>query len=492
MSRAEHRRAHRLPLRSRITVFFTLSILGAAVLVSIIGFAFGRAWTRESHRDDSLRRARENAVYIRNSLAPNGILLETLRNLGSNNAIIVQSTDTWLTNDTRFESDDIPAEALQIVGAGGEYFVHSVNVDGLERSLVGIPTGGGQRRADPHLAVWEFIPLDAYRSTMRNLSLALLVGTIATVTVGAVAGLFAVRRMTRPINEVARAARILADGNLDTRLPPSADPDVSQLTATFNEMAETLSNRLRVDERFNSDVSHELRSPLTTLNASVAVLRARRGELSSSNQAALDLLTADLQRFTRLVDDLLEISRFDGNVASLVLNDVGVAEFIREVGNAAHRDDLHVVISPLLRIIEMEVDKRRLARVITNLIDNAYAHGRPPVTLSAIEFPPGDIDPAFVRITVEDRGDGVDLDRSAELFERFNRGTTGSRTEGSGLGLALAREHVRLHGGTVEFVAPPRGVSGARIVVLLPLRQSRRDASVPQIAGVRAGSTVTP
>lgn len=482
----------RLPLRSRITIFFTLSIFGAALLVAAIGFVAGRAWSRDSHRDESMRRTRENAVYVRNSPAPNGLLLETLRNLSSETAILVQSTETWLTNDTRFERDDIPDDALATVAAGGEYFAHSVNIDGLERSLVGVPTGGSQRREDPHLAVWEFIPLDSYDATVRNLGLALVVGGAVTVAVGALAGVFAVRRMTRPLNEVARAARILADGNLDARLPPSDDPDVRQLTSTFNEMADALSSRLRMDERFNSDVSHELRSPLTTLNASVAVLRARRTELSPSNQAALDLLTADLQRFTRLVDDLLEISRFDGNVASLVLNDVGVAEFVQEVGHASHRIDLNVVVSPLLRIIEMEVDKRRLARVITNLIDNAYAHGSPPVTLSAIEYPPGDIDPAFVRITVEDRGDGVDLDRSVELFERFNRGTTGSRTEGSGLGLALAREHIRLHGGTIEFVAPPRGTTGARIVILLPLRQSRRDVPVPAVHRATGIDTVAP
>jgi two-component system sensor histidine kinase MtrB len=484
MMRRARRTKRRLPLRSRIMVFFTLSILATALLVSIIGFVAGRTWTRDSHRDDSLRRTRENAAYIRNSLAPNAILLETLRNLSSNSSILVQSTDTWITNDTRFENDDIPADALAVVAQGGEYFVHSVIVDGLKRSLVGVPTLGSLRTEDPHLAVWEFIPLDGYHSTIRNLTFALLLGAVATVTVGAVTGVFAVRRMTRPLNEVARAARILADGDLDTRLPASQDPDVSQLTATFNDMADALSARLRVDARFNSDVSHELRSPLTTLNASVAVLRARRSELSPSNQAALDLLTADLQRFTRLVDDLLEISRFDGKIASLVLNDVGVAEFVREVGNATHREDLQVVVSPLLQIIEMEVDKRRLARVITNLIDNAHAHGRPPVTLSAIEFPPGDIDPAFIRITVEDRGDGVDLARADELFERFNRGPAANRTEGSGLGLALAREHVKLHGGTIEFVAPPRGVTGTRIVVLLPLRQNRRDTPMPDIEAV--------
>lgn len=466
------------PLRRRIITFFTLSIFGVAILVSLVGLLVGRAWNRDTHREEIVTRAREHAALIRTSFAPNAELLDTLRAFGEGTSVLVQSEKTWLTNDTRFEPADIPAEVMSAVAGDSEVFVHSINIRGLERSLVGNPIRQGRRVDNPHVAVFEFVDLAPYNATIRNLSLALLAGTAVTVSIGALAGFYAVRRMTRPLTDVADAARILAQGGLNTRLPESNDPDVSKLTATFNEMADALSARTQMDARFNSDVSHELRSPLTTLNASVAVLRARRGDLSPSNQAALDLLSADLQRFTRLVDDLLEISRFDGGVASLILNHVNVAEFVREVGNATHRTDLQVVMSPMLQIVEMEVDKRRLARVITNVIDNAYSHGQPPVTLSAIEVPPGDVDPQFIRISVEDRGDGVDFDRAGELFERFNRGPAANRREGSGLGLALAREHVRLHGGTIEFVAPPRGLRGTRVVILLPVRQHHASTQV--------------
>jgi len=238
---------------------------------------------------------------------------------------------------------------------------------------------------------------------------------------------------------------------------------------------EALAARAEMDRRFNSDVSHELRSPLTTLTASLAVLQSRRGELSAANRAALDLLAVDLQRFTRLVDDLLEISRVDGGLVSLVLSRVNVVEFLEEVVKSTRRSTINLVAPPLMRIFEMAIDKRRIARVLSNLIDNAFNHGAEPVLLAAVEFPPGALTPTHVRISVEDRGDGVDPDRAEELFERFNRGDRQTRTDGSGLGLALAREHVRLHGGTIGFEPVHRGMRGTRVVVVLPLSRIEGD-----------------
>ncbi len=307
-----------------------------------------------------------------------------------------------------------------------------------------------------------------------------LCGIAALFVCGAgLSGYLATRRFIQPLRAATQAAQSIAAGGISTRLPATVDPVLSPLTDSFNEMANTLARRVENDARFNSNVSHELRSPLTTLNASVAVLQGRRAELSEQNQLALDLLSSDLLRFTRLVDDLLEISRFDSGTASLTLNSVNIAEFLTEVVNTTHHESLQFVVSPMLKILEMDIDRRRMARVITNLIDNALEHGSGYVTLSGIEIPPGDAGPTHVRLVVEDRGDGVDLDNSELLFERFNRGNRATqnkprsgtrRTAGSGLGLALAREHVSLHHGTIQFEPPPVGFSGARVVVTLPLR----------------------
>lgn len=311
--------------------------------------------------------------------------------------------------------------------------------------------------------------------------LAIILCVVAAILVcgAGLSGFLATRRFVQPLRAATQAAQSIAAGGISTRLPATIDPVLSPLTDSFNEMANTLARRVENDARFNSNVSHELRSPLTTLNASVAVLQGRRADLSEQNQLALDLLSGDLLRFTRLVDDLLEISRFDSGTASLTLNSVNIAEFLTEVVNTTHHESLQFVVSPMLKILEMDIDRRRMARVITNLIDNALEHGSGYVTLSGIEIPPGDAGPTHVRLVVEDRGDGVDLDNSELLFERFNRGNrtlqnrsrSGTRrTAGSGLGLALAREHVSLHHGTIQFEPPPVGFSGARVVVTLPLR----------------------
>lgn len=315
-----------------------------------------------------------------------------------------------------------------------------------------------------------------------NIAIALDVASLIFVFVAGLSGFYATRRFIRPIKAATEAAQAIAAGDINTRLPVTTDPVLAPLTNSFNEMADTLARRVENDARFNSNVSHELRSPLTTLNASVAVLQARRGDLSEPNKLALDLLSGDLQRFTRLVDDLLEISRFDSGVASLTLNSVNIREFLTEVVNTTQKDSLQFVVSPMLSILEMDIDRRRMARVITNLVDNALEHGSGYATLSGIEIPPGDTCPTHVRLVVEDRGDGVNIDQSELLFERFNRGyraqrhvanTNSGRITGFGLGLALAREHVTLHHGTINFEPPPVGFGGARIVVTLPLRTPR-------------------
>jgi signal transduction histidine kinase len=215
-------------------------------------------------------------------------------------------------------------------------------------------------------------------------------------------------------------------------------------------------------------VSHELRSPLTTLSASIEVLQARRDELSDRTQAALDLLVADVQRFTAMVADLLEISRFDAGNASLQLDNVRIAQLVRLVVAQRHQP-VDVQIGPEAAACRAQVDKRRLERVLTNLLDNADAYGGGATLVSVA-----------VRIAVTDAGPGVDPDDRSRIFERFSRGraVAGRRGsgEGVGLGLALVREHVGLHGGSVWVEDGPGGV-GARFVVELPMAFPTFDPS---------------
>ena len=151
-----------------------------------------------------------------------------------------------------------------------------------------------------------------------------------TTLAGALTGMIAAKRAIRPLGDAAQAAKAIAGGRLDTRLENTDDHDLQLLSTAFNDMAEALQNRVERDARFASDVSHELRSPLMTLAASVEVMQARRDDMPERAQAALDLLVGDVARFQGLVEDLLEISRFDAGAIRLHLEDLLVAEFVRQ------------------------------------------------------------------------------------------------------------------------------------------------------------------
>lgn len=304
--------------------------------------------------------------------------------------------------------------------------------------------------------------------TLGSVRASLILATIITVLVGLVLGIVSSERVVRPLAGAADAARAIAEGRLDTRLEPTDDPDLNALTESFNDMVARLQDRVERDARFTSDVSHELRSPLMTLAASVEVMSSRRDELSERSQAALDLLVADVARFSSLVEDLLEISRYDAGAVRLNRDDLQVSEFVQQAVRASSLPRSTTDIDTRCDAVRLSGDRRRLARVVANLIDNARLHGGGTAT---VRVSPAEDSAAHVWISVEDGGDGVPENDRERIFERFSRGAGASKrgaSEGAGLGLALVREHVRLHGGRV-WVEPRRdGECGARFIVELP------------------------
>jgi signal transduction histidine kinase len=273
------------------------------------------------------------------------------------------------------------------------------------------------------------------------------------------------------LGDAAQAAKAIAGGRLDTRLEPTEDPDLRVLANSFNDMAAALQARVERDARFASDVSHELRSPLMTLAASVEVMQGRRDEMPERAQSALDLLVADVTRFQGLVEDLLEISRFDAGAIRLNLDDLLVAEFVRQAVAVSSVPTIPVAVTERAERVVIRGDRRRLARVVANLIDNARLHGGGDAAIAVTE-PEGEGEPlGHIWITVEDHGLGVPPEERELVFERFARGAVAGRrssSDGAGLGLSLVEEHVRMHGGRVWVEDRLDGEPGARFVMELP------------------------
>jgi signal transduction histidine kinase len=299
--------------------------------------------------------------------------------------------------------------------------------------------------------------------TLRVLAFTLLAVAAATTVIAGLTGWWMSNRVLQPVGEVAGAAADLASGRLDTRLAGSADPDLAVVAGAFNAMADALQKRIERDAHFASDVSHELRSPLATLANATQVLATRREELSERSQTALDLLVSEVERFQRLVGDLLEMARLDAGVVPVELEDVRVAELVAHaVERVAPSAASLVKVDEAATDLVAPVDKRRLMRVLANLIDNAAHHG---AGLSRVQVSAA---PGEVLIAVEDQGPGVPVGDRRRIFERFARTTAADRrtsSDGAGLGLALVAEHVAAQRGRVWVEERPGG--GARFVVAL-------------------------
>jgi two-component system, OmpR family, sensor histidine kinase MtrB len=286
--------------------------------------------------------------------------------------------------------------------------------------------------------------------------------------VGAIlVGVWGSRRLLAPLAEIGETATSIAGGQLDARLDVGRDKELAALATSFNRMVDTLQERIERDARFASNVTHELRSPLTALKSAMQLIHARRSELDPRMARNVDLLGAQVGRFERLVQDLLEISRFDAGVVQASLEEAYIGELV--LRTLQHLDGRPATVEVAASAMDLivEVDKRRLEQVIVNLVGNAERHGR------GLERVLVEGHGQRARIVVEDNGPGVPQAERERVFERFQRGAspegrpTGG-TGGVGLGLALVAEHVRLHRGTVWVEDRPGG--GARFIVELPAK----------------------
>jgi len=315
---------------------------------------------------------------------------------------------------------------------------------------------------------FEVTRFEELSDTLGVIRRSLLGGALGTTVGAALLGIWAGRRVLRPLREVSNVAGEIASGELEARLESDGDDDLDRLAGSFNRMVDALQERIERERRFVSDVSHELRSPLTTLVTAAQVLERRRDELPERSRDALDLMLAEIQRFEQLVGELLELSRVDAGVEQLELEDVVVGELVLHLAAGAGGPPFTVSIPPDVAGLSVRTDKRRFGRILANLIGNAQTHGQGVAELGVRR------DADWVEITVDDTGAGVPPEERERVFERFFRGgAAGQRGSGSGagLGLSLVAEHARLLGGDV-WVEDAPGSLGARFVVRLPLSRS--------------------
>jgi two-component system, OmpR family, sensor histidine kinase MtrB len=457
-------------LRRRIMLIFTLGALMLSLFLAVITYGFTRASIVQQRENAALDAWNQNAITASNTLGSNAsnarAAIQALQAQGVERTLIWFAND-WTAGQVGYDETKLPQELVDRVIADGTPQIMRVRVGDELNIVIGQPLPGDG-------AYFEFFSLDEVNSTLRSVQLSLILGTAITTALAVLAGQFAARRAVRPVGVAAQAAKAIAGGRLDTRLEPTDDPDLSVLANSFNDMAAALQTRIERDARFASDVSHELRSPLMTLSASVEVMDARRDEMPERAQSALDLLKSDVVRFQGLVEDLLEISRFDAGAVRLHLEELLAAEFVRNAVAVSSVPTTPIAVSPRCEMVLIKGDRRRLARVVANLIDNARLHGSGSPEVSITEVEPAGEPITRIRIAVEDHGPGVPEHERTLVFERFARGGVAGRragNDGAGLGLSLVDEHVRMHGGRVWVEDRMDGDSGARFVIELPAEE---------------------
>ncbi|MFF5175210.1 sensor histidine kinase [Micromonospora sp. NPDC000089] len=445
----------RLGLRARVTAGFAVGALLLSAVMALVSYDLTRRSLLEERERTALRAAYFDAAVVRGGLdADSPDVVDVLGSLdtGAARRALLRIDGRWYARaaDTG-DTAAVPAD-LQRMVRSGQPAVQRVRVDGQATLLVGVPLGADTEH-------YELTSLRELEQTLQVLAIALTAVAVMVAGSGAAFGWYATRHSLRPLTAVADAAEEIAAGNVDARLDPATDPDLTRLSTSFNGMVEQLARRTERDRRFAADVSHELRSPLQTLAAAASVLERRRDRLDARTATAAGLVSEEITRFQQLVDDLIQLARSDQPADR---EPVDVAALARHACRARELPADLVVREPDVPSRWL-VDRRRVEQLLANLLDNAVSYGGGPVAVRLARSGPTGV------VEVDDEGPGVRVEDRESIFDRFVRGRLAHARadgDGTGLGLALVAQHAAAHGGTASVGDRPGG--GARFRVELP------------------------
>ncbi|MEP7157850.1 MAG: HAMP domain-containing sensor histidine kinase [Chloroflexota bacterium] len=332
-------------------------------------------------------------------------------------------------------------------------------------------------------------PFTFRAQTIENIVGVMGVTTILALIAAVITSLLIADRLSNPIRRLTGAAREFSEGHLDTRVPtPGGSPEMADLTAAFNAMAERVQDSIEFIRRdrdrsrdFLADVSHELRTPIAALRTFNELLTAGQVPDKATRQEFLEQSRAQIERLDWLASNLLELSKLDSGLVLLDLRPddlrAVVENAIQQAQTSADRKGVKLSVKLPEEPLRLRHDPQRMGQVLGNLLGNA------------IKFTPagGDVEVSLepseggAEFRVADSGVGIDPTELPYIFDRFYRGSQASapRATGSGLGLSIVRSIVEMHSGRVAITSTPG--KGTQASVFLPA-----DVSVSSPAAVRA------
>jgi signal transduction histidine kinase len=427
-------------LRRRLTIAFTLAVGASAAALAVGSYFVVRHNLLADSVDSGVRQARRNLViaptYLKKS--PDALLRAYQRRGDFDTAGVYRGRP--FSSSFSVSVRQVPSELRRVVRKG-ELGYQRNTVAGTHYLVV-----GGRAGRDTEL--YYFFSEQDLRHELTQLRDILLVGVGILMLVAAFVGAILARGTLRPVARASDAARSLAEGLLETRLPVEGRDEFGVWAESFNEMAAALEGKISAlsaaqarERRFTADVAHELRTPLTALVGEASLLAQHLEAMPRESQRPAELLIADVGRLRRLVEALMQISRRDAGQESLQAETVDVgaltAAAVRARGwdGQVRLDAEDVVITS---------DPRRLEGIVANLIGNALQHGDGSVAVRVGREGNG----TFVEVA--DDGPGIAPEHLPHLFERFYKADPARSSGGTGLGLAIAQENARLLGGRIE------------------------------------------
>ena len=436
-------------LRTRLVlVFIAIVVIIAGATAGVVSF-MARSWIYSNAQDVATAQFRDELQYV------NGTPVDELT--PANLQQIFQSDMTLIVDGEVIRQGSVDAATIPPSfdeGLDSPKLIRFERLDS-QRIMLGMSVNVVDMSADDSYDNETLVkavtirPLVGVQDKFDDLLRAVGLTLAAGVLVSGLLGLWIASTLVRPLKRLDKAAARAADGDLSVRLPEDGVAELAQVTTTFNNMVarnEAVIRGLEESEeqsrRFVADVSHELRTPLAALVPVSEILREEIPNLPPDAAAAARIVSSEIGKLTRLVEDLIEMSRHDSQQARLVLDDVDLVELTERTLESRGWTDTVELRAP--ESVSARVDSRRIDIVVANLVGNALRHGAPPVRVEL------SVESGFSVITVVDHGPGISPEDRQAIFRRFYKvDTARGRSEGSGLGLSLAVENVHLHGGTI-------------------------------------------
>lgn len=445
-----------LGLRARSTIGFaivTAVVVGVLALVSYQRIAGDVVSEREAvARRQAYANARIARARLQGPTPDPGAVVASLES--RHGTPLLRFGGEWFAATVGAGRQDVPPSLLSAVD-DGRVAHQRIRLDRELTAVVGVPvvaTGA---------EYFEFVPLADVERTLADVRRSLILGAAIAAVMGGLLGAFASRTALRPLRRVAEAARTVTRGTLDAKVEGTGDTDLDPLVGAFNEMVTELRDRIDRDARFAANVTHELRGPLAALSAASEHAR-RHTDNPQEVRRSLDALAGTIEHFNRLVVDLLDISRMEAGVAELNREPTLIRPLLQAVVGGR---DACISIADDVPAVAV-VDKRRVGQSLANLLENADRYGGGATAVTAT------MDQGLLVLAVDDNGPGVPEHERTFIFERFARGSDAQSVPGgTGLGLALVAEHMRLHGGSVAVTDAPNG--GARFRLAIPIEENR-------------------